>query len=125
MVTAQFIQQPPDWVARLELSLPHSTETFVTPKEVESSTTNSVSRKESNSSPDLQAKLPTIIGIIDDQFDFLNNYYAKSDGSISTRFLAVWDQTDHTVAQTGRVWLGAQIDKHIKHPAGNLRHIQL
>ena len=114
MVTAQFIQQPPDWVARLELSAPHSTDAFVMPKEVNSSSTHSVNHQEPRSNPDLQVKLPTIVGIIDDQFDFLNSYYAKEAGGISTRFLAVWDQTDHTIAQTGRVWLEPQIDKHIK-----------
>ena len=118
MVTAQFIESPPDWVARLELCLPHSTEDFVVPKEVNASITNHVNRQEPKSSPDLQVKLPPIIGIIDDQFDFLNSYYAKDAGSvsggISTRFLAVWDQTDHAVAQTGRVWLESQIDKQIK-----------
>ena len=117
MVTAQFINAPPDWVARLELCLPHSTEDFVVPERVNTSSTNSVNRQEPRSGPKLQVKLPPIIGIIDDQFDFLNNYYAKDAGSvsggISTRFLAVWDQTDHTVAQSGRVWLASQIDKQI------------
>ena len=114
MVTAQFIQAPPDWVVRLELCLPHSTEAFVVPKAVNSSSTSSINKQEPRSAPNLQVKLPPIIGIIDDQFDFLNSYYAKDAGSISTRFLAVWDQTDHTVAQSGRVWLASQIDQQIK-----------
>ena len=115
MVTAQFIQKPPAWVKRLELSLPHSTEAFVVPNTVSSNTVNSVIPVEDDStqSPDVDARLPAIVGIIDDQFDFLNAYYAKDLAKTSTRFLAVWDQNDHTVLQTGKVWLEAQIDKHI------------
>ena len=116
MVTSQFIQKPPAWVRRLELSLPHSTEAFVVPKTVSSNTVNSVSPIEHDSmdSPDLQNRLPAIVGIIDDQFDFLNAYYAKDLANTSTRFLAVWDQNDHTVLQTGKVWLEAQIDQHVQ-----------
>ena len=121
MVTKQFIDAPPKWVKRLELSLPHSAEDFVLPGSTSSSIANSVNRKEARSPIDisadasaLQTKLPAIIGIIDDQFDFLNSYYAKDAGSIATRFLAVWDQSDPTVLQAGKVWLQAGIDKHIK-----------
>jgi Subtilase family len=116
MVTAQFIQKPPEWVERLELSLPHSTEAFVVPKTVSSNTVNSVSPVEHDATdaPDLETRLPTIIGIIDDQFDFLNTYYAKDLAQTSTRFLAVWDQNDHVALQTGKVWLEADIDNHIQ-----------
>ena len=116
MVTAQFIQKPPKWVKRLELSLPHSTEAFVVPNTVSSNTVNIVSPLENGSAdaPDLQTKLPAIVGIIDDQFDFLNAYYAKDLAQTSTRFLAVWDQNDHTALQTGKVWLEAQIDKIVQ-----------
>lgn len=116
MVTAQFIQKPPKWVERLELSLPHSTEAFVVPKTVSSNTVNSVIplERESTQSPDLQTRLPAIVGIIDDQFDFLNAYYAKDLAKTATRFLAVWDQNDHVALQTEKVWLEAQIDNHIQ-----------
>ncbi len=116
MVTAQFIQKPPAWVKRLELSLPHSTEAFVVPNTVSSNTVNSVIPVEDDStqSPDVDARLPAIVGIVDDQFDFLNAYYTKDLANTSTRFLAVWDQNDHTVLQTGKVWLEAQIDQHIQ-----------
>ena len=123
MVTAQFIQKPPKWVQRLELSLPHSTEDFVVTDRVSSSTVNSVnlSRNEPRSQPesspvsDLQSRLPAIIGIIDDQFDFLNAYYAKDLAQVSTRFLAVWDQSDHTARRVDKVWLESHIDSHIQH----------
>lgn len=116
MVTAQFIQTPPKWVERLELSLPHSTEAFVVPKTVSSNTVNSVIplERESTQSPDLETRQPAIVGIIDDQFDFLNAYYAKDLAKTATRFLAVWDQNDHVALQTGKVWLEAQIDNHIQ-----------
>ena len=116
MVTAQFIQKPPKWVERLELSLPHSTEAFVVPKTVSSNTVNSVIplERESTQSPDLETRQPAIVGIIDDQFDFLNAYYAKDLAKTATRFLAVWDQNDHVALQTGKVWLEAQIDNHIQ-----------
>ena len=121
MVTPQLIQNPPAWIKRLELSLPHSTEDFVLPGATSTSIANNLNRKAATSPTDisenvpaLQTKLPAIIGIIDDQFDFLNSYYAKAAGSIATRFLAVWDQTDFTVQQTGKVWLQVAIDKHIE-----------
>lgn len=101
--------------------MPHSSEDFVLPGSTSSSIANSVNRKEAKPAIDLsvnaaalQTKLPAIIGIIDDQFDFLNSYYAKDAGSIATRFLAVWDQTGPSALQAGKVWLQLDIDKHIK-----------
>ena len=116
MVTAQFINKPPDWVERLELCLPHSTEAFVVPQTASPITVNSVIPVEQDSieSPDIEVRLPSIIGIIDDQFDFLNAYYAKDLTKTATRFLAVWDQNDYTASQIGKVWLKAQIDNQVQ-----------